>query len=211
MPPMFWITTAALAMAPDLDVWAFRLGIPYQAPLGHRGFTHSLAFALVAGATAALLTHWRIGGQRADLCGFFFLPTSPNYTEATGPAGRRTRPISQSSRGRQPRSRVKLARGCPGNTGSAARVPHGFLRPRRGPRLPTRSTTCPRSGRPPSTGSVAITGPACSLRSPRRLTLSQAEPADYATEAAKAGASRGPANPTQASLPTLSTQFWFLA
>jgi inner membrane protein len=73
MPPLFWITTAALAMAPDLDVWAFRLGIPYAAPLGHRGFTHSLAFALLLGLTAALLTHWRIGGRRADLCGFFFL------------------------------------------------------------------------------------------------------------------------------------------
>jgi inner membrane protein len=76
MAPMFWITTAALAMAPDLDVWAFRLGIPYQAPLGHRGFTHSLAFALLAGATAALLTHYRIGGRRADLIGFFFFVTA---------------------------------------------------------------------------------------------------------------------------------------
>ncbi|HEX5273272.1 MAG TPA: metal-dependent hydrolase [Gemmataceae bacterium] len=76
MPPMFWITTAALAMAPDLDVWAFRLGIPYEMPLGHRGFTHSLLFALLAGLTAALLTHPRIGGRRADLCGFFFLVTA---------------------------------------------------------------------------------------------------------------------------------------
>ncbi len=76
MPPMFWITTAALAMAPDLDVWAFRLGIPYEAPMGHRGFTHSLLFALLLGATAVLVTHWRVGGRRADLCGFFFLVTA---------------------------------------------------------------------------------------------------------------------------------------
>jgi len=33
------------SMAPDADVVAFRLGIPYAADLGHRGFTHSLAFA----------------------------------------------------------------------------------------------------------------------------------------------------------------------
>ena len=73
MPPMFWIMTAALAMAPDLDVWAFRLGIPYETPLGHRGFSHSLVFALFAGCTAALLTHRRIGGRLPDLCGFYFL------------------------------------------------------------------------------------------------------------------------------------------
>ena len=32
---------------PDFDVLAFRLGIPYEHPLGHRGFTHSLLFALL--------------------------------------------------------------------------------------------------------------------------------------------------------------------
>jgi inner membrane protein len=77
MPATFWLTTVSLAMAPDLDVWAFRLGIPYGAPLGHRGFTHSLLFALLAGCTAALLTRPRLGGRLADLCGFFFLIILP--------------------------------------------------------------------------------------------------------------------------------------
>ncbi len=76
MPLLFWLTTASLAMLPDLDVWAFRLGIPYGAPLGHRGLSHSLAFALVAGVTAALLLRRRLGGGLADLCGFFFLVTA---------------------------------------------------------------------------------------------------------------------------------------
>jgi inner membrane protein len=76
MPATFWLTTAALAMAPDLDVWAFRLGIDYEAPLGHRGFTHSLLFALFAGCTAALLTRRRVGGPWLDLCGFYFLVTA---------------------------------------------------------------------------------------------------------------------------------------
>jgi inner membrane protein len=40
-----------LSMAPDLDVIAFRLGIPYEDPLGHRGFTHSLAAALLVAVT----------------------------------------------------------------------------------------------------------------------------------------------------------------
>jgi inner membrane protein len=38
---------------PDLDVIAFRLGIPYSAPFGHRGAVHSLAFAVVAGLAFA--------------------------------------------------------------------------------------------------------------------------------------------------------------
>jgi inner membrane protein len=37
-------------MLPDLDVLAFRFGIPYAAPFGHRGATHSLLFALVMGS-----------------------------------------------------------------------------------------------------------------------------------------------------------------
>lgn len=49
------IAAAALcAVAPDLDVVAFRLGIAYAAPLGHRGFSHSLAFAVLLGLAATL-------------------------------------------------------------------------------------------------------------------------------------------------------------
>jgi inner membrane protein len=32
---------------PDIDVLAFHFGIPYEAPFGHRGFTHSIFFALI--------------------------------------------------------------------------------------------------------------------------------------------------------------------
>ncbi|NNL87016.1 MAG: metal-dependent hydrolase [Myxococcales bacterium] len=38
---------AGLAVAPDLDVLGFYAGIAYEHPLGHRGVTHSLSFALV--------------------------------------------------------------------------------------------------------------------------------------------------------------------
>ena len=51
---------AALAVAPDLDIAAFGLGLPYDHPLGHRGFTHSVLFAALAGAVGAgLLSSWR--------------------------------------------------------------------------------------------------------------------------------------------------------
>jgi inner membrane protein len=38
------LTGAAASILPDLDVFAFRLGIPYDSGPGHRGFSHSLAF-----------------------------------------------------------------------------------------------------------------------------------------------------------------------
>ena len=39
-------------MLPDIDVVGFRYGIPYSHALGHRGFTHSLLFAVVLGAVS---------------------------------------------------------------------------------------------------------------------------------------------------------------
>ncbi len=41
---------------PDLDVLAFRLGIPYADEFGHRGFSHSLLFALIVAAVSASLS-----------------------------------------------------------------------------------------------------------------------------------------------------------
>jgi inner membrane protein len=43
----------AASVVPDLDVVAFRLGIPYADDLGHRGFTHSLPFAAFVALAAA--------------------------------------------------------------------------------------------------------------------------------------------------------------
>jgi inner membrane protein len=43
---------AVLAVLPDLDVIAFALGIPYGHPLGHRGFSHSLLFAVLVAPVA---------------------------------------------------------------------------------------------------------------------------------------------------------------
>ena len=48
------IALSILSMLPDLDVIAFRLGIPYAAPFGHRGASHSLCAALLVGAMAGI-------------------------------------------------------------------------------------------------------------------------------------------------------------
>ena len=45
---------AFAAIVPDADVLAFRYGIAYDHPFGHRGATHSLAFALLLGALLTL-------------------------------------------------------------------------------------------------------------------------------------------------------------
>lgn len=45
------------SVAPDLDVLGFRLGIAYSHELGHRGFTHSLAFAVVLAIMAMVFAH----------------------------------------------------------------------------------------------------------------------------------------------------------
>ena len=37
----------ASTVLPDLDVLSFSFGIPYPHPLGHRGFSHSILFALL--------------------------------------------------------------------------------------------------------------------------------------------------------------------
>lgn len=37
----------ASTILPDIDVLTFNFGIPYEAPFGYRGFTHSIFFAML--------------------------------------------------------------------------------------------------------------------------------------------------------------------
>jgi inner membrane protein len=46
------------SIVPDLDVLAFRLGIPYASAWGHRGFSHSLLFALIVAVVGAGLARY---------------------------------------------------------------------------------------------------------------------------------------------------------
>lgn len=49
------VVGSALSLLPDADVVAFAAGIPYGAPFGHRGASHSVAFAVLLGVVAALV------------------------------------------------------------------------------------------------------------------------------------------------------------
>jgi inner membrane protein len=46
VPTPLLLAGVAAAIVPDFDVIAFGFDIPYASPLGHRGFTHSFAFAV---------------------------------------------------------------------------------------------------------------------------------------------------------------------
>lgn len=55
--PKLALAAAGLAILPDADVVGFALGIDYADPWGHRGATHSIAFAIACAAALALA--WR--------------------------------------------------------------------------------------------------------------------------------------------------------
>lgn len=73
IPPRLLACGAIAATLPDLDVIAFRLGIPYAAEFGHRGFSHSLLFALVAALLGACFFPWL---RASFLRSFIFLLTA---------------------------------------------------------------------------------------------------------------------------------------
>jgi inner membrane protein len=54
----------AASVLPDADVLAFRLGIPYADPFGHRGASHSLALAVLLGLLACAVAP-RLRASRA--------------------------------------------------------------------------------------------------------------------------------------------------
>lgn len=63
------------AFFPDFDVIAFRFGVPYQSVWGHRGWTHSLVFALGLGIFIAWL-FYRREKDWWKMAGWFVLATA---------------------------------------------------------------------------------------------------------------------------------------
>lgn len=47
MPTKFWLLSAICPILPDVDVLGLFFGIPYDHFFGHRGFFHSIFFALI--------------------------------------------------------------------------------------------------------------------------------------------------------------------
>jgi inner membrane protein len=75
----FWTLGLFCSLLPDLDVIAFRLGIPYRHMFGHRGFFHSLPFAFIVGVLVVSLAFpavQRFSRRWWLLAGYFFLVTA---------------------------------------------------------------------------------------------------------------------------------------
>ena len=65
-----WLVVFAIfsAILPDLDVVSFGFGIPYEHPFGHRGFSHSILFALLWAVLVLFIV-----GKRNKLLWFFVI------------------------------------------------------------------------------------------------------------------------------------------
>lgn len=78
IPKRVWVVGAVCAVIPDADVIGFGFGVHYGDFWGHRGFTHSLAFAAML-ATAVVLMgfhHAHPAISRLTLWLYFFLATA---------------------------------------------------------------------------------------------------------------------------------------
>ena len=65
VPLRLTLAACVASVLPDVDALGYWAGIPYDAPLGHRGFTHSLVFAaLVAVGCAAFARRLASPGRR---------------------------------------------------------------------------------------------------------------------------------------------------
>ena len=76
VPLRFWILSIFCAMLPDIDVVGFAFGFKYEDMLGHRGLTHSFAFALFVGCIAGLITWSREKRRWFPFILYFFLVTA---------------------------------------------------------------------------------------------------------------------------------------
>ncbi|WP_279461857.1 metal-dependent hydrolase [Aeromonas dhakensis] len=70
--PRLLLAGVTIAMLPDADVLAFKLGVAYGHVFGHRGFTHSLLFAFAL-PTLAMLFHRQFRASAATVWSFLLV------------------------------------------------------------------------------------------------------------------------------------------
>jgi len=104
----YWVAAAVCAVVPDLDAIGIVFGDRAYSDFfgGHRGFTHSLAFAVLLGAAVArgAFRAPRWGDNRSRLWLAFALATSTHgvldaMTTQRPPVLRRPRKLTNSARG----------------------------------------------------------------------------------------------------------------
>lgn len=85
LPVLFWAVAGLLPIVPDLDAFS---NAPYGSALGHRGFTHSLCFALILGfvASAATYRHFKVSVWTLA-CVFFLITATHGLLDALTTGG----------------------------------------------------------------------------------------------------------------------------
>ena len=73
------------SILPDVDVITFNMGIPYEHPFGHRGFTHSILFAIL---WAALICVFFKARKKLVFMVIFFSTVSHGILDALTTGGR---------------------------------------------------------------------------------------------------------------------------
>ncbi len=87
LPMRFWLLAPICSMLPDLDVGLLYWGVPYDSFFGHRGFFHSITFALLL---SVVVVSWAFrqdahtNGRRwfGYLMFFFLLTASHGFIDA---------------------------------------------------------------------------------------------------------------------------------
>jgi inner membrane protein len=74
-PARFWVAGALCAVVPDLDAFALRF-VPYEHLFGHRGITHSIAFAAVFAAVVVALAFRSWPGGAVVLWTYLWIATA---------------------------------------------------------------------------------------------------------------------------------------
>ena len=81
----------ASSIMPDIDVLAFKYGIPYESLWGHRGITHSIFFAVLWSLALVFIFHGKSKSKnKRNLFIFYFLATASHAildSFTTGGAG----------------------------------------------------------------------------------------------------------------------------
>ena len=75
VPPALTAVACVASILPDADSIGFWLGVPYDSPLGHRGFTHSLCFAALLALGCARIAP-RLGAPAATVFAVVFVSTA---------------------------------------------------------------------------------------------------------------------------------------
>jgi inner membrane protein len=84
VPRRLALAGVILTILPDIDVIGFHFGVAYGSTFGHRGFTHSIAFAAIAAALATLI----VGGDRRAFALLFVCAVSHGILDAMTTGGR---------------------------------------------------------------------------------------------------------------------------